>query len=64
MHQTSKADLMECWESVVPKSESVPDVDVNIVDGAALLHILDPNKSQKYLLTLSMTMHSSCSCHI
>ena len=64
MHQTSKSDLMECWESVVPKSESVPDVDVNIVDGAALLHILDPNKSHKSLSKLSMTMHSSCSCHI
>ena len=38
MPQTSKSDLMECWESVVPKSESVPDIDVNIVDGAALLH--------------------------
>ena len=46
MHQTSKSDLMKCWESVVPKSESVPDVDVKIVDGAALVHTLDPNKSQ------------------
>ena len=46
MHQTSKSDLMECLEAVVPKSESVPDVDVKIVDGAALVHILDPKKSQ------------------
>ena len=30
----------------VPKSESVSDVDVNIVDDAALVHILDPKKSQ------------------
>ena len=37
---------MECLEAVVPKSESAPDVDVNIVDGAALVHILDPKKSQ------------------
>ena len=37
---------MECLESVVPKSECVPDVDVKIVDGAALVHILDPKKSQ------------------
>ena len=64
MHQTSKSDLMECWESVVPKSGSVPDLDVNIVDGAALLHILDPKKSHKSLSKLSMTMHRSCSCHI
>ena len=46
MHQTSKSDLMECLESVVPKSESVPHVDVKIVGGAALVHILDPKKSQ------------------
>ena len=46
MHQTSKSDLMECLEAVVPKSEFAPDVDVKIVDGAALVHILDPKKSQ------------------
>ena len=40
MHQTSKSDLMECLESVVP------DVDVKIVDCAALVRILDPKKSQ------------------
>ena len=39
MHQTSKSDL-ECLESVVP------DVDVKIVDCAALVRILDPKKSQ------------------
>ena len=37
---------MECLEAVVPKSESAPDVNVKIVDGAALVHILDPKKSQ------------------
>ena len=61
MHQTSKSDLMECLEAVVPKSEFAPDVDVKIVDGAALVHILDPKKS---LSKFSMTMHRSCSCHI
>ena len=40
MHKTIKSDLMASVESVVPKSESVPDVDVKIV------HILDPKKSQ------------------
>ena len=37
---------MECLDSVVLKSESVPDVDVKIVDCTALVHILDQNKSQ------------------
>ena len=31
---------------MVLKLESVPDVDVKIVDGAALVRILDPKKSQ------------------
>ena len=52
MRQTSKSDLMECLESVVPKSESVPDVDVEIVDGVALVHILDPKKSQVSIKTV------------
>ena len=46
MHQTSKSDLMEFLEAAVPKTESAPDVNVKIVDGAALVHILDPKKSQ------------------
>ena len=46
MHQTSKSDLMERLECVVPKSESVPNVDVKIVDGAALIHIQVQNKLQ------------------
>lgn len=45
MHQTSKSDLMECLESLVPQQETVPNVDVKIVDGAALVHMLDPKKS-------------------
>ena len=39
------------WESNLPKSECVPDVDVKIVDGAPLVHILDPKKSQVSLKT-------------
>ena len=57
MHQTSKSDLMECLDSVVP------DVDVKIVDCAALVRIMDPKKSQVSVKTF-LTMQSSCSCHI
>ena len=53
MHKTSKSDLMERLEAVVPKSESVPDVDVKIVDGGALLHILDPKKPQVSVKTFN-----------
>ena len=52
MHQTSKSDLMEWLESVVPKSECVPDVDVKNVDGAPIVHILDPKKSQVSVKTV------------
>ena len=63
MHQTSKSDLMECLEAVVPKSEFAPDVDVKIVDGAALFKYLI-QRNHKSLSKRSMTMHRSCSCHI
>ena len=44
MHQTNKSVFMECLESLI--QEDVPNVDVKIVDGAALVHIIDPKKSQ------------------
>ena len=46
MHQTTKSDLTRCLEPLVSKTEGVPSVDVTILDGAALVHILDPSKSQ------------------
>jgi len=46
MHHTNKSDLMECLESLVPQPESAPNVDVKIIDGAALVHTLDPKKSK------------------
>ena len=45
MHHRNKSDLMECLESLVPQPESAPNVDLKIVDGAALVHTLDPKKS-------------------
>ena len=46
MNQTSKSDLMECLESLLPQSEYIPKLDVKIVDSAAFVHMLDPKKSQ------------------
>ena len=51
MHQSTKSDLMECLESLAPKPESTPNVDVKIVDGAALVHALDPKKSKETVKT-------------
>lgn len=45
MHSTCKSDLIQCLESVAPFQDSVPDVDAKIVDGAALVHSLEPKKS-------------------
>jgi len=39
MHQTNKSDLMEYIESLIPPPEDVPNMDVKIVDVAALVHI-------------------------
>ncbi|KAK3775668.1 hypothetical protein RRG08_049847 [Elysia crispata] len=45
MHHASKPDLLECLESLVLQPESIPKVDVRIIDGAAFVHMLDPNNS-------------------
>ena len=37
---------MECFESLIPLPEDVPNVHVKIVGGAVLVHILDPKTSQ------------------
>jgi len=51
MHQTNKSDLMEYLDSLINLPEDAPNVDINIVDGAALVHILDPKKSQVLVKT-------------
>ena len=45
MRQGSKADLMGCLEALAPRSEDTPEVDMKIIDGAALMYTLDPKKS-------------------
>ena len=45
MQHTSKSDLLDCLVSLEPKPESTPKVDTRIIDGAALVHILDPHIS-------------------
>lgn len=57
MHQTTKSDLMECLESCleVPPSHESPDLDVKIVDGDALVHVLD-HKNHAFLSRPFRTM--------
>ena len=38
MHQNTKSELVPCLEILVQPNHDVPDVDVRIVDGAALVH--------------------------
>ena len=45
MHRTTKSDLMPNLESLAAQPTFPPRVDVKLVDGAALVHILDPKKS-------------------
>ena len=51
MHCTNKYDLIGCLESIVPPSESVPKVEAKILDGSAVVHILDPKKSTQSVKT-------------
>ena len=39
MHQTKEFDLMECLESLAPQPDNIPDVDVGIIDIAALVWV-------------------------
>ena len=45
MHQTAKSDLIPNLESLAAQPMFPPRVDVKLMDGAALVHILDPKKS-------------------
>ena len=45
MHSTCKSDLIKCLESLTPFQDIAPFVDAKIIDGAALVHSLDPKKS-------------------
>ena len=45
MRQGSKADLVGCLEALAPRPEDTPEVDMKIIDGAALIYTLDPKKS-------------------
>ncbi len=44
MCQTNTADLIKCIESIAPTPQAVPKVDVQIIDGAQLVHRLDPKQ--------------------
>ena len=42
---------MECLEPFVSHPESITKVDIRIIDGAALVHMLDPHKSSIPIMT-------------
>ena len=48
---TNKSVLVECVESLMPQQEGIPIIDVKIVDGSALVCILDPKKSRILIKT-------------
>ena len=57
MHQTTKSDLMECLESLASQPNDVPVVKFKIVDGAALVHLLDPKKPSVTVKTFQNYAH-------
>lgn len=44
MHQTTKSDLLPCLKLLIPQQKDVPNVQVKLIDGAALVHTLDPKR--------------------
>ncbi|KAH3833203.1 hypothetical protein DPMN_106506 [Dreissena polymorpha] len=48
-----KADLLKCLEREEESPEMSPPVEVSILDGAAIVQSLDPNRSDMRVLTFS-----------
>ena len=48
---TGKADLLPCLEALAPHPHNNPKVDACIVDGAALVHQLEPRKCNSVVRT-------------
>ena len=42
MYQGNKANLLKCLEPIAPYPLTIPEVHVKILDGAALVHKLEP----------------------
>ena len=53
MRLGSKADLLKCLEREEESPEMSPPVDVIILDGAAIVQSLDPNRSDTRVLTFN-----------
>ena len=51
MHQGTKSELTSCLEALVERPQQTPEVDVRILDGAALVHVLDPKKANVQVKT-------------
>ena len=44
MHSAKKSELIKKFKTIVAFHETAPVVDAKIIDGAALVHSLDPKK--------------------
>ncbi|KAH3729057.1 hypothetical protein DPMN_055020 [Dreissena polymorpha] len=53
MRLGSKADLLKCLEREEESPEMSPPVEVSIINGAAIVQSLYPNRSDKRVLTSS-----------
>jgi hypothetical protein len=56
-HQHSKAELVKCLEVLAPWPTNIPNAEVRIVDGIALVHKLEPKKSNTMIKTFSDYAH-------
>ena len=48
LHHGSKSDLLECFKKLCPAQEDVPDADVLILDGAAIVNMPKPDARQTF----------------
>ena len=51
MRHGNKADLLKCLEPLAPRPQTSPEVDAKILDGAALVHMLEPKDAATVIKT-------------
>ena len=51
MHHARKSDLLECLESIAVCPVKTLKFDVKIIDSALLIHVLDPSKACRPIMT-------------
>ena len=57
IRHNNKSDLLVCLEALAPRPQEIPQIDMRIIDGSALVHTLDPKRSNTLVKTFDDYAH-------